>query len=246
MSANSWRSIVIGKIFKPIHNKVMLSTHSAKIRKRWSFSSGAKLNLKNSHNSLIQWLVVSTSCQETKVYLNQKVGSRNTKIGPALEVTICCVQGKFGVEIRIKSVNKTILIRMLQFPMVWMSWSRHWASRSTTTTSRKLQRCSSNIVRWNRIFLRADQRLKQNPKDRASASSSTKKFYPLWKELRLIWTDLELQEHSMSDDLMSKKLINLVRQGYFLREDDEAIEFWRIKDNLRKYFLYCPHWSDEM
>ena len=30
----------------------------------------------------------------------------NTKIGPALEVTTCCLQGKYGVEIRIKSMNK--------------------------------------------------------------------------------------------------------------------------------------------
>ena len=30
----------------------------------------------------------------------------NTKIGPVLEVTTCCLQGKYGVEIRFKSVNK--------------------------------------------------------------------------------------------------------------------------------------------
>ena len=31
---------------------------------------------------------------------------RNTKIGPVLEVTTCCLQGKYGVEIRIESMNK--------------------------------------------------------------------------------------------------------------------------------------------
>ena len=30
----------------------------------------------------------------------------NTKIGPVLEVTTCCLQGKYGVEIRIKSLNE--------------------------------------------------------------------------------------------------------------------------------------------
>ena len=29
----------------------------------------------------------------------------NTKIVPVLEVTTCCLQGKYGVEIRIESVN---------------------------------------------------------------------------------------------------------------------------------------------
>ena len=31
---------------------------------------------------------------------------RNTKIGPVLEVATCCLQGKYGVEIRIMSMNK--------------------------------------------------------------------------------------------------------------------------------------------
>ena len=30
----------------------------------------------------------------------------NTEVGPVLEVTTCCLQGKYGVEIRIESVNK--------------------------------------------------------------------------------------------------------------------------------------------
>ena len=30
----------------------------------------------------------------------------NTKIGPVLEVTTCCLQGKYGVEIRISFVNR--------------------------------------------------------------------------------------------------------------------------------------------
>ena len=30
----------------------------------------------------------------------------NTKIGPLLEVTTCCLQGKYGVAIRFESMNK--------------------------------------------------------------------------------------------------------------------------------------------
>ena len=30
----------------------------------------------------------------------------NTKIGPVLEVATCCLQGKYGVEIRIESMDK--------------------------------------------------------------------------------------------------------------------------------------------
>ena len=44
---------------------------------------------------------------------------------------------------------------------------------------------------------------------------------------------------------MSKKLIHLLRHARIHREDDGAIEFWRIKDDLQKHFPHCPHWSDD-
>ena len=37
---------------------------------------------------------------------NQKDGSRETKIGPVLEVTTSCLYGKHGVEIRICSLSE--------------------------------------------------------------------------------------------------------------------------------------------
>ena len=59
------------------------------------------------------------------------------------------------------------------------------------------------------------------------------------------WTDVEPGKQSLSDYPVSKKLIHLLRHGNLPREDDGAIEFWRIKDNLQKHLLYCNHWSDE-
>ena len=44
---------------------------------------------------------------------------------------------------------------------------------------------------------------------------------------------------------MSKKLINLLRHGSLPREDDGAIEFWRVKDYLENHFVYSQHWYDE-
>ena len=58
------------------------------------------------------------------------------------------------------------------------------------------------------------------------------------------WTDVEPVQHSISDYEVSKKLIRLLRHGNLLRDDDGAIELWRIKGNLQTYFLYCHHWSD--
>ena len=50
---------------------------------------------------------MSILCHEVKNHLTRKVGfEENTKIGPVLEVTTSYLQGKFGVEIRVQSVNK--------------------------------------------------------------------------------------------------------------------------------------------
>ena len=44
---------------------------------------------------------------------------------------------------------------------------------------------------------------------------------------------------------MSKQLSTLLRHGHLPREDDGAIEFWRLNEYLRNDFMQCQHWSDE-
>ena len=44
---------------------------------------------------------------------------------------------------------------------------------------------------------------------------------------------------------MSKQLSTLLRHGHLPREDDGAIEFWRIKEYLRNDLERSQHWSDE-
>ena len=59
------------------------------------------------------------------------------------------------------------------------------------------------------------------------------------------WTDVEPGKYFFSDFEVSKKLIHLLRHGKHVhREDDGAVQFWRIKEHLQKHFPYCPHWSD--
>ena len=83
---------------------------------------------------------------------------------------------------------------------------------------------------------------KAKPKRREPAGSSTRTI-GIGKR---IWTDVEPGEYSLSDYVVSKNLIHLLRHGKQVhREDDGAIEFWRIKDDLQKHFPHCPHWSDD-
>ena len=75
------------------------------------------------------------------------------------------------------------------------------------------------------------------PRRRTSACSSTRTV-PIGERS---WSDVEPQKYSLNDYPVSKKLIYLLRHGSLPRDDDGAIEFWRINDNLQSNFLYCHH-----
>ena len=55
------------------------------------------------------------------------------------------------------------------------------------------------------------------------------------------WTHIEPQDYSPIDNPVSKKLINLLRHGSLPREDDGAIDFWRLKDSLRNHSVHSQH-----
>ena len=84
-----------------------------------------------------------------------------------------------------------------------------------------------------RLTLQADQRPKAKPQKRDSASSSTRTI-PIGERT---WTDVEPGKYSLSS--------YPVRHGSLPRDNDGAIEFWRIKDHLQNHFLYCHQWSNE-
>ena len=91
------------------------------------------------------------------------------------------------------------------------------------------------------LLLQADQRLKQDHED-----------LPLLARLQelpvceTIWTDIEPGTQSNIAFPVAKRLTTLLRHGQLPREEDGAIEFWRLKDDLRYEFENSQHWSDEM
>ena len=59
------------------------------------------------------------------------------------------------------------------------------------------------------------------------------------------WIDIEPAEPSLSACEVSKKVINLLRHIQTIqREDDGAIQFWRIKFHLQNQFPQNQYWSD--
>ena len=61
-----------------------------------------------------------------------------------------------------------------------------------------------------------------------------------------LWIDVEPGAQSDQAYPVAKRLNTLLRHGELPREEDGAIEFWRLKDHFRYEFEYSQHWSDEM
>ena len=170
----------------------------------------------------------------------------NTKIGPVLEVTTCCQQGKYGVEIRMESMNKDNS----------HSWVRisHGLNKLVTDLSNNKEdddnEQETSEMQFEDYELKSNARAfasrskdKAKPQRRTSASSSTKTI-PIGQRN---WTDIEPQDHSSIDYPVSKKLFHLLRHRKQVhREEDGAIEFWRLEDYLRNQFEYSQHWSADV
>ena len=60
------------------------------------------------------------------------------------------------------------------------------------------------------------------------------------------WIDIEPAESSLSAYEVSKKVVNLLRHCQTIqREDDGAVQFWRIKNFLQNQFPQVLYWSDD-
>ena len=161
----------------------------------------------------------------------------HTKIGPVLEVATCCLHGKYGVEIRIMSMNKDN----------FHSWVRisHGSSKLVKNLNNSEQETSEVQLEEYALKLNASDfacrsKAKAKPQRREPAGPSTRTI-PIGERT---WTDVEPGEYSIFEYAVSKKCVHLLRHGSLPRENEGAIEFWRIKDYLQKYFPHCPHWSD--
>ena len=148
---------------------------------------------------------------------------------------------EWKLELNLKT--KTILTRGSEFLMAWISWSRTWATRRTTTTSRKPLRWSMKNLHWRRMYLllRADQRPKH---DHATNFCLLiyKNWTYLWKILDWYWARNLFVYRSP----VSKQLSTLLRHGDLPREEYGAVEFWWLKDYLRNECKNLRYWSDEM
>ena len=86
---------------------------------------------------------------------------------------------------------------------------------------------------------------------RSKAKAKPQRREPVGSSPRIVpigrrtWNDVEPGKYSFSEYEVSKKVMYILRHSQNVhREEDGAVHFWRIKENLQNQFPHSPHWSD--
>ena len=150
----------------------------------------------------------------------------NTKIGPVLEITTSCLYGKHGIEIRIWSLRKNnshSWVRISHGSIGFVIDSNY--NNTGVPADLPEEQTSQSIVK---VFA-ARSKAKAKPQRREPVDVPSN--IPMNERK---WIDIEPGESSFSAYEISKKLINLLRHSETVqREDDGAVQFWRIKFHLQ-------------
>ena len=162
----------------------------------------------------------------------------NMRIGPVLEVTTSFRHFKYGIEIRIWSVNQDN--------------SQSWVRISSGTIKHVVESIQDNteipadpqeerVPQTNIKVVAARSKAKAKPQPRVLVGTTA--TIPMHERR---WIDIEPSEQDLASYDLSKKVINLLRHNQTLqREDDGAIEFYKIKFYLRNHHSQIQVWSDD-
>ena len=152
----------------------------------------------------------------------------NTNIGPVLEVTTSYLQGKYGVAIRIESVNEDnshswVRISHGLNKLVTGLIDREYDDNEQETSEPKSE---DFALKTNVLAFASRSKAKAKPRRPTSACSSTRTV-PICDR---IWTDIEPGAQSNLAYPVAQRLniLTLLRHGQLPREEDGAIEVWRL------------------
>ena len=161
----------------------------------------------------------------------------NMRIGLVLEVKTSFQHFKYGIEIRIKSVHQDdsdswVRISYGTVKYVINSIEDNTENLADPQDGESLP-TSSGVVA-------ARSKAKAKPQPRESTGATT---IPL-RERR--WIDIEPSKQDLDSYDVSRKVINLLRHNQKLhREEDGAIQFYKIKFHLRDHHSQVKNWSDD-
>ena len=162
----------------------------------------------------------------------------NTRLGPVLEVTTSYLYGKHGIEISIWSLsedNSQSWVRISHGSNKFVIDSNH--NNTDVPADLPEEQASQLIVK----DFAARSKAKTKPQRREPVDLPS--IIPMNGRK---WIDIEPGDSSLSAYEISKKVINLLRHSQTVqREDDGAVQFWKIKNYLRNQFPQVQYWSDD-
>ena len=161
----------------------------------------------------------------------------NTRIGPVLEVTTSYMYGKHGIEIRIWSLsqdNSHSWVRISHGPNKYVVDSNCNTEVPADLPEKQASQSSVKVYA-------ARSKAKAKPQQRELVDTPT--IIPMHERK---WIDIEPSEQTLAAYDLSKKVISLLRHSQTVqREDDGAVQFWRIKNFLQNQFPQTNYWSDD-
>ena len=145
----------------------------------------------------------------------------NTRIGPILEVTTSFQHFKFGVEVRIQSVNEDNSQSWVRISYGTIRYVNNYTKYNTQSLAspqeEEAEPASSEVIA-------ARSKAKAKPQPRESSGTTT---IPCSER---IWIDIVPSKQDFDSHNLSKKVINLLRHNQQLhREQDGAVQFYKIK-----------------
>ena len=186
----------------------------------------------------------SVACREYTLLRDDRASQakgwiqENMRIGLVLGVTAIFRHFKYGIEIRIWSVNQDN--------------SQSWVRISYGTIKYVVDSIQDNTE------ILADPQEEQVPQTSIKVVAARSKAKAKTQPRALVgttatipmherrWIDIEPSEQNLASYDLSKKVINLLRHNQTLhREGDGAIEFCKIKFHLRNHHSQIQVWFDE-
>ena len=159
------------------------------------------------------------------------------RIGPVLEVTTSFQHFKYGIEVRIESVNKDNSHSWVRISYGTVRYVNGYIKYDTQSLADSQE---EEYVPTSSSVVVARSKAKAKPQPRESTGTTTISLS------ERVWIDIEPSKQDLESYDLSKKVINLLRHNQKLhREEDGAIQFYKIKFHLRDHHLPIQNWSDD-
>ena len=162
----------------------------------------------------------------------------NMRIGLVLEITTSFQHFKYGIEIRIESVNQDSSHSRVRISSGTVKYVIDSIQDNTEIPADPQE---EQVPQTSTSVVAARSKAKAKPQPRVLVGTTA--TIPIHERR---WIDIEPSKQNLASYDLSKKVINLLRHNQTLqREEDGAIEFYNIKVYLRNHHSQVHLWSDD-